>query len=117
MPAIMGIAYAVLFIPSFAEAVGTGAGYNSLAQVKTLFSYDTLLLAGWIHYLAFDLAVGSYIALQSDKIGVSRIIQTPVLLMTFLFGPIGLMAFVGLKFIKSVADKALLKFIAAGDAA
>lgn len=117
MPALMGIAYAVLFIPNFAGAVGAGAGYNSLTQVKTLFAHDALLLAGWIHYLAFDLAVGSYIAKQSDKIDLSRIIQTPLLLLTFLFGPIGLMAFVGLKFIMKTTDRVIPKFIAAGDEA
>jgi len=92
MPALMGIVYAVCFIPSLAGT--SGAGYGSLEQVQALMSNPALLLAGWVHYLAFDLAVGTYIAMRSDQIGLSRIIQIPLLLLTFMLGPIGLMAFV-----------------------
>lgn len=97
MPALMGIAYAVLMIPNMADV--DGAGYGSLSQVSALFSNDALLLAGWIHYLAFDLAVGTYIAMKSDDMGLSRIVQLPLLFLALMFGPVGLMAFV---FIKSM---------------
>ena len=95
MPASLGLAYAVFFVPNLVGT--TGAGYSSLTQVQALMSNPMLLLAGWIHYLAFDLAVGTYIAMQSDKIGLSRILQIPILFLTFMFGPIGLMVFVLIK--------------------
>lgn len=95
MPALMGIAYAVFMLPHFAGT--SGAGYGSLAQVHALFNNPPLLLAGWIHYLAFDLAVGTYIAMKSDEIGLSRILQLPLLFLTLMFGPIGLLAFVLMK--------------------
>lgn len=92
MPALMGVAYAVLILPNFADV--EGAGYGSLAQVRALFSHDALLVAGWIHYLAFDLAIGTYIAKRGDEIGLTRLVQLPLLFLTFMFGPLGLMAFV-----------------------
>jgi len=95
MPALMGVAYAVFMIPNLSGV--EGAGYGSLSQVSALFSNKALLLAGWIHYLAFDLAVGTYIAMKSDEAGLSRIVQLPLLFLAFMFGPIGFMAFVFIK--------------------
>lgn len=115
MPALMGIAYAVFMLPHLAGTVG--AGYGSLAQVHALFNNPPLLLAGWIHYLAFDLAVGTYIAMQSDKIGLSRIIQIPLLFLTFMFGPIGLMGFVVIKYIKQGSESLLKKAFTQGETA
>jgi len=37
-----------------------GANVNSLAGVAAVLSVPELLLAGWIHYLAFDLFVGAW---------------------------------------------------------
>jgi hypothetical protein len=68
-----------------------GGGFDSLAAVRTLFASDPVLLAGWIHYLAFDLFAGVWLAERLDKLRVSRVIQAPILVMTFMFGPIGLL--------------------------
>lgn len=115
MPALMGIVYAAFFIPNLVDT--PGAGYSSFAQVQALMSNPALLLAGWIHYLAFDLAVGTYIAKQSDKIGLARIIQIPVLFLTFMLGPIGLMAFVLIKCTNKVSDPLLKGLTIKGETA
>ena len=47
------------------------------------------MLAGWLHYLAFDLLIGIDIARRSDRLGLSRLLQAPLLLTTFMFGPLG----------------------------
>lgn len=70
-----------------------GGGYGSLAEVKALLSKDEMLLAGWVHYLAFDLFIGGWIATQADRVGLHRLVQAPILVATFLFGPIGLALF------------------------
>ena len=74
-----------------------GGGFGSLAEVKTLLSNDWMLLAGWVHYLAFDLFIGGWIAVEADKIGLSRLLQAPILLMTFMFGPAGLAIFLAIR--------------------
>ena len=51
-----------------------------------------LLLAGWIHYLAFDLLVGSWEARDARGRGISHVFVVPCLILTFLFGPAGMAA-------------------------
>lgn len=65
-------------------------GFSTLQQVKTLFSYDMVVCAGWVHYLAFDLFVGLWVAKKADAMQIHRLLQVPVLLLVFLFGPVGL---------------------------
>ena len=67
-----------------------GGGFSSLEQVKTLFSYDIVVCAGWVHYLAFELFVGLWVAKKADAMGLHRLLQVPILLLIFLFGPAGL---------------------------
>jgi len=86
VPALVALAYTALMATHFAAS---GGGYGSLAAVRTLFDSEPLLLAGWGHYLAFDLLVGSWLADRLDAAGVSRAVQTPVLVLVFLFGPAG----------------------------
>jgi hypothetical protein len=68
----------------------TGGGFGSLAQVTRLFTSQDLLLAGWVHYLAFDLFTGAWQTRDSLRLGLSRWIVAPCLVLTFLFGPVGL---------------------------
>lgn len=70
-----------------------GGGYGSLEQVAALLGKKEMLLAGWVHYLAFDLFIGGWIAVEADKVGINRLIQAPLLLATFMFGPVGLAIF------------------------
>jgi Domain of unknown function (DUF4281) len=74
-----------------------GGGFASIAQVQKLFSSEPVVLAGWIHYLAFDLFVGLWIAKHADLFGIPRIIQAIALLATFMFGPIGLLIYLAIK--------------------
>ena len=48
-----------------------------------------LLLAGWIHYLAFDLFVGSWEVRDAQERGIPHLAVVPCLLLTFMFGPAG----------------------------
>ncbi|MBP2547325.1 hypothetical protein J2858_000218 [Neorhizobium galegae] len=70
-----------------------GGGFGSIGEVRALFASDLVLVAGWIHYLAFDLFIGSWIAVEADRRGFNRVLQAPVLAATFLFGPLGLLLF------------------------
>ena len=72
---------------------GTEGGFSSLADVDRLFRNPYLLLAGWIHYLAFDLFVGAWEARDAAARGVRHLVMVPCLVLTFLFGPIGLLAY------------------------
>jgi hypothetical protein len=68
-----------------------------LTEVARLFENRSLLRAGWIHYLAFDLFIGSWEVRDSQRLGIRHLLVAPCLLLTFLFGPIGLAAYLGLR--------------------
>ena len=91
IPGLLSVGYAGLLLPNFFASEG---GFGSIEEIRLLFASDHLLAAGWLHYLAFDLFVGAWIAKASDEAGISRIIQFPILLATFMFGPIGLLLFI-----------------------
>ena len=80
--------YTGLILAHFSASSG---GFGSIAQVRALFASDYGLLAGWVHYLAFDLMIGAMIAGQMDKMGLSRLSQAPLLVLIFLFGPLGVL--------------------------
>jgi hypothetical protein len=69
--------------------LGSEGGFGSLADVAQLFANPWLLLAGWTHYLAFDLFVGSWEVRDARSLGISHWLVLPCLLLTFLFGPVG----------------------------
>lgn len=76
-----------------APGAGDGLDFTTLAGVMTLFATEGGTVLGWVHYLAFDLFVGLWVARNSDEIGLSRIVQIPILIATFMFGPFGLLVF------------------------
>ena len=80
-----------------AHATPKGGGFNSLAQVMVLFSSPYAVLAGWVHYLAFDLFTGAWEARDAARLGISRWVVLPCLVLTFLFGPVGLALYLLLK--------------------
>lgn len=87
----LSLTYALLIFVYFFRV--EGGGFGSIVEVRALFMSDPVLVAGWIHYLAFDLFVGTWIAVEADRRGYHRLLQVPILAATFLFGPIGLLLF------------------------
>lgn len=79
------------------HATPKGGGFNSLAQVMVLFSSPYAVLAGWVHYLAFDLFTGAWEARDAARLGLSRWVVLPCLVLTFLFGPLGLAMYLVVK--------------------
>lgn len=70
-----------------------GGGFDSLGAVQMLFSVPGVLLAGWTHYLAFDLFVGRWIVDDALSPSRSRIPLVWALPFTFLFGPVGVLLY------------------------
>ena len=94
VPALLAVAYAGLVLAFWSSAKG---GFDSLDNVAALFQTRELLLAGWIHYLAFDLFVGAWIARTARQTGVPFWLVVPCLALTFLFGPAGFLAFLAIR--------------------
>ena len=90
IPLTLAIVYLVLIVLHFAKSPG---GFATLGQVAQLFQNPWLLLAGWIHYLAFDLFLGAWQSRQAQSLGISHFLVIQCLVLTFFFGPIGLLVF------------------------
>ena len=98
IPLLLSAAYLMLIVLFFGKADG---GFDSLPNVMRLFTNEWATLAGWIHYLAFDLLVGTWEVKDSQERGISHWFVIPCLLLTFLFGPIGFLLYSILRFFLS----------------
>jgi hypothetical protein len=95
---LLCLAYVVLMalllgglVDPVATGDGEGASFYSIAGVRALFASDAGVTIGWIHYLALDLFAGLWIARDADQKRFSQLVQAPVLLLTFVAGPAGLL--------------------------
>ncbi len=95
---------AALYLGLLVYGVGdwpADASFNSLTGVRALFRSDWGLVTGWVHYLCFDLAVGVWIVNDAEARGLNggwwRWARVPTLLFTFMFGPVGLLTWLGLR--------------------
>jgi hypothetical protein len=73
-------------------------GFFSLKGIVNLFKTPRIVLAGWIHYLAFDLMVALYIVTDAAHYDISHWLLLPCLFMTLMFGPAGLLLYLLLRF-------------------
>ena len=95
IPLLLSLAYAGLVLAFWWEAPG---GFGSLPEVMALFTHPQIALAGWLHYLAFDLFLGAWQVRTARAEGIPHWMVIPCLILTFLFGPAGLLAFAILRF-------------------
>jgi hypothetical protein len=94
LPLTIAVVYAALLAAHGAESTGN---FSSLAGVTALFSNPWLLLAGWIHYLAFDLFIGAWEVRDAQANSIPHFLVIPCLLLTFLFGPVGLLLYFAIR--------------------
>jgi hypothetical protein len=93
LPALFAALYAVLIAAHWG---GSDGGFSSLPDVAALFANRWLLLAGWVHYLCFDLLVGTWEVQDAQARGIPHLLVVPCLVLTFLFGPAGWVLYKGL---------------------
>jgi hypothetical protein len=86
IPVLLAVVYVVLVAAMFGRTEG---GFSSLAGVSALFDNPWMLLAGWTHYLAFDLFIGGWEVRDAQQRGIPHLLVVPALVLTFLFGPAG----------------------------
>ena len=99
IPAILAATYLALFVMYFGSDPNGFSSFNTLAGVKSLFQHDGLLLGGWIHYLCFDLFIGSWQVRDAQRLGVHHLLVIPCLALTFMMGPVGLLAYLVLRLV------------------
>jgi len=98
-PLLLAVIYAFYVIQGLLN--GGLMDFGSLASVMELFTTEDGVLTGWIHYLAFDLVAGMWMVDQNKKLGLHQLVMVPCLLGTFMFGPVGFLFFMSIKFFKN----------------
>jgi hypothetical protein len=98
VPLLFAIVYVGIVATTFGRTPG---GFSTLPDVATLFSNPWALLAGWIHYLAFDLLIGTWETRDAREHGVPHLWLVPCLVLTFLFGPAGWLLYRGVRLTRS----------------
>ena len=84
----------------FALATGSGAedvDFTTMEGVASIFSHPLGIVAGWTHYLAFDLFVGAWVARDGRRLGLPRLALLPCLVLCLMAGPAGLLLFLGIR--------------------
>jgi len=104
VPIVLSIGYTTLLI--FFPPRNEG-GFGSLAEVQQLFTSSSALLAGWVHFLAFDLVVGAWICRKARQNGISFWMVVPCLPATFLFGPAGFLLFSAMRGLRMRSARAI----------
>lgn len=93
---------AVMYIYYLFAAPATGSGpsldfrsFSTLQGVMALLGngQKETALAGWVHYLAFDLVAGSYVLRDGQAQAINHGWLVPCLLLCFMLGPSGLLLY------------------------
>lgn len=103
IPALFAVAYTGLILAFWSGAPG---GFDSLPNVMALFTSPEIALAGWIHYLAFDLLIGAWEVRTARREAIPHLLVLPCLVLTFLFGPAGFLLFLGIRAARRFATRA-----------
>ncbi|MPR33438.1 ABA4-like family protein [Salmonirosea aquatica] len=92
IPVILAVLYAYYL---FAGGPIDFGAFGTLEGVQGLFQNggDGVMLAGWIHYLAFDLVVGSVVMRDAQERGIPHWWVVVPIFFCFMLGPIGLLLY------------------------
>jgi len=101
IPILLSIIYAFYIVSSILG--GSAMDFGSLESVMQLFTVENAVLAGWVHYLAFDLLVGMWMLDENRTLKIHPILMAPCLLGAFMLGPVGFLLFMGLRAVKAKA--------------
>lgn len=102
VPLALSVLYVAVMLVHWGDAPG---GFDSLQAVATLFTDPAMVVAGWVHFLAFDLLVGAWITTTARRESIGFGWVVPCLALTFLFGPAGFLAFSILRLARGTARR------------
>lgn len=91
IPILLSIVYAIYIYISLSS--GGGMDFGSLGSVMELFTKEDAVMAGWVHYLSFDLLIGMWMLKQNESLNIHQLLMAPCLVFTFMLGPVGFLLF------------------------
>lgn len=90
IPLLLAVVYATLLLVYWQPSEG---GFDTLANLMKMFQGPEVVLAGWLHYLAFDMMVGAWEVRTARAERIPFLAVVPCLALTFLLGPVGFLVF------------------------
>ncbi|ADB42414.1 ABA4-like family protein [Spirosoma linguale] len=92
IPVVLAVIYSIYL---FGGGPVDFSAFGTLAGVKGLFSGggDGVMLAGWVHYLAFDLVAGTVVVRDSQEKAIPHWLIVLPLFFCFMLGPVGLLLY------------------------
>lgn len=91
LPLAMAACYLAYALPGFIlGSPGEGGGFGSLEAVMIAFTSKQAVMAGWIHYLVFDLFIGAWQVRDARRRAITHWKIIPCLILTLMLGPVGL---------------------------
>lgn len=95
VPAVL--VYAILVLPRLGTVLPAVAG-PTLDGVREFLALPAGTAAAWAHFIAFDLFVGRWMYLDSRERGVHPLVMAPLLLLTIMLGPLGLLGYLAVRY-------------------
>lgn len=99
---LFGLVYLILLLTNLDFDI---KAFTSIEKMSGLYSNSWLVLLGWVHYLAFDLLAGVWISNDARRTGLQRILILPSLILTFMLGPLGLLSYIIIKYVRIAGGK------------
>jgi hypothetical protein len=109
----LAVTYTVFFLLLLSGQIdpvgpaGQSINLLSLEGVMSFFDSKGGATVGWIHYLAFDLLAGLWVARNAARHGMHRVLQGVILFFVLMAGPLGLTMYLATRlFCKNRPDDA-----------
>ena len=67
--------------------------YLGLDGLDEIYSNESIRLIFWLHFLAISLFIGAWIARDSERHFIPKIISAPCILITYFTGPFGVVIY------------------------
>ena len=104
------LVYALAVLPALSTVLPAVAS-PTLAGVAGLLGTPLGAAAGWAHFIAFDLFVGRWIYLDARERGVPHLVTAPVLVLTILLGPLGMLVHLAVREVRAVRQRSVAEAV------
>ena len=84
--------YLLVVLPHFGQ-LWTAVSRPDLGVLQAFLGTGYGAAAIWAHLIAFDLFIGRWMYWEARKLGIHPLVMAPVLVLTILLSPIGLLVF------------------------
>jgi len=96
----IAIAYSILYVTlafflfSKAAFAVDPSAFGNIEALTRLFTDASSALAGWAHFIVFDLWTARFFVIDSAELGIPHLAVVPCIFGCMFFGPLGLLSYV-----------------------